>query len=141
GSFVSQSSEWDSTGQVLWAMERHLAMHPDAELAALSRPAVELGARWIARMLRRSGGLMPPGISSEHFGPPDRYYWDNLWSLAGLRAAARLTADARVGRAASDLLSTLTQAWEADASRCGGALCAAPGRDLDLGAVGVLAAW
>ena len=28
---------------------------------------------------------MPPGISSEHFGPPDRYYWDDVWSLAGLR--------------------------------------------------------
>jgi hypothetical protein len=33
------------------------------------------------------------------------------------------------------------QAWEADASRCGGALPAAPGRNIDLGAVGVLAAW
>ncbi|MFL5734603.1 MAG: hypothetical protein ACJ78Q_15575 [Chloroflexia bacterium] len=149
GSFVSQSSEWDSTGQVLWAIERHLAMHPDAELEARWRPAVEMGARWIRRTLRRSGGLMPPGLSSEHFGPPDRYYWDDLWSLAGLRAGARLTGEGhsrgrgrgKYGRAASDLRARLARMWVDDGERCGGALPGAEGRGIDLSAVGVLAAW
>ena len=48
GSFVSQSSEWDSTGQALWVMAQHLALHPDAQLLAELRPAIEQGARWLA---------------------------------------------------------------------------------------------
>src|SRR5262249_7902521 len=39
GSFISQSSEWDGTGQALWAMAQHLALHPDTRLEAELRPS------------------------------------------------------------------------------------------------------
>jgi hypothetical protein len=141
GAFVSHYGEWDSTGQVLWAATRHFEMHPDAELQMELGPALARGAEWIIRALERGGGLMPPGISSEHLGPPDRYYWDALWSLAGLEAASTLLSPGYES-AARKLRSTLLRAWKRDARRLGRqALPAAPGRGIDLGMVGTLAAW
>ena len=139
GVFISHHGESDSTGQALWAMSRHLRLYPNAALQREWKPAMERGARWIARALLRSEDLlMPPGISSEHLGPPDRYYWDNLWSLAGLEGVqAEETA-----KSATTLRRTLTTAWEADkANLQRQALPAAPGRKIDLGMVGTLAAW
>jgi hypothetical protein len=144
GVFVSQQGEWDSTGQALWAIARHLSLHPDDELRAELMPSVDRGVRWIMRTLSRSpDGLMPPGISSEHLGPPDRYYWDNLWSLAGLEAARELIGPNRaLEEAAARLRHTLTALWQADAQRIGRpCIPAAPGRGVDIGAVGSLAAW
>ena len=143
GAFVSHRGEWDSTGQALWAMGQHLLLHPDPALDAQLRPAIEKGSAWIAHMLARSpDGLMPPGISSEHLGPPDRYYWDNLWSLAGLKAAERLLGRGVASRTAHKLRRTLSRAWQEDAATLGRqAIPAAPGRGIDLGMIGSLAAW
>ena len=141
GSFTSQSSEWDGTGQVLWALRQHLEMHPDPALLAEAAPAIERGARFLMQMLHRWGGLMPPGISSEHFGPPDRYYWDDFWSLAGLRAARHLLNLNWAFVAAADLHANLSARLAKDAALCGGALPGARGRCLDLSAVGSLVAW
>ncbi len=146
GVFVSQQGEWDSTGQVLWVIARHLTLHPDEGLEAELLPAVDRGARWIVRTLSRSPhGLMPPGISSEHLGPPDRYYWDNLWSLAGLEAACELIGPASnrpFEEAATSLRHTLEALWQADIERTGRRyIPAAPGRGADLGMVGSLVAW
>jgi len=35
-------------------------------------------------------GLMPAGVSAEHLGPFDYYYWDDFWSLRGLLDGAEL---------------------------------------------------
>ncbi len=144
GAFVSHMSEWDSTGQALWSIAQHLALHPDADLLAEIGPAVEHGAKWIVSTLARgSGGLMPPGVSSEHFGPPDRYYWDSIWSLAGLQAAYRLLGgDTTYKRAALKLRRALASAWATDMASMGRqALVAAPGRGIDLGMIGTLVSW
>ena len=149
GAFVSHSGEWDSTGQALWAISRHLSLHPDGTLLAEVRPAITRAARWIAHTLAKApSGLMPPGISSEHFGPPDRYYWDNLWSLAGLEAVealigeGRRTKDERRTEAIVALRRSLSEAWEKDAASLGvEAIPAAPGKNIDLGTVGSLVAW
>lgn len=141
GTFVSQSSEWDGTGQVLWTVAQHLDMHPDPTLLEEMRGALVRAAHALATQLRHSGGLMPPGIASEHFGPPDRYYWDDFWSLAGLRAAAHLFGANWIRDAADDLQTTLEEQLARDAAVLGGALPAAPGRGIDLGAVGSLVAW
>jgi hypothetical protein len=144
GGFVSHLGEWDGTGQALWTMGQHLALHHDRDLRDELAPAVEHGARWIAtRLARTPGGLMPPGVSSEHFGPPDRYYWDDLWSLAGLRSAHRVLRGARTfDRAAVRLRNTLARAWATDmAALRRECLVAAPGRGIDLGMVGTLVAW
>ncbi len=149
GVFVSHSGEWDSTGQALWAIAQHLTLHPDDALLTEFTPTIERGAAWIAQTLAKSpDGLMPPGISSEHFGPPDRYYWDDLWSLAGLESAhaliggGRRTKGERRMRATDKLRHALKKAWDKDRSALGKqAVPAAPDRDIDLGTVGTLAAW
>lgn len=145
GAFVSHHGEWDSTGQVLWALGRHLDLHPDSALVEEYRPSIVRARRWIARTLLRSeGGLMPPGTSSEHLGPPDRYYWDSLWSLAGLLSADRMLGKRyEHGRGpANRLRRNILRAWRDDASLLGGhILPAAPGRKVDLGMVGTLVAW
>jgi hypothetical protein len=144
GAFVSHYGEWDGTGQALWAMSRHLMMHPDPALKEELRQAIEKGANWIARTLAKStDGLMPPGISSEHLGPPDRYYWDSMWSLAGLEAArAILGSGPGLDRATRRLRKSLHRSWQKDAvSLCMPAIPAAPGRRIDLGMAGSLVAW
>ena len=31
-------------------------------------------------------GLLPAGMSAEHLGLADHYFWDNFWSLAGIKS-------------------------------------------------------
>ena len=38
----------------------------------------------------RARGLLPAGVSAEHLGPFDYFYWDDFWGVAGLRAGAEL---------------------------------------------------
>ncbi len=143
GAFVSHQGEYDSTGQALWAIGRHLALHPDAALEEELLPAVRRARRRLARTLRLSeDGLMPPGISSEHLGPPDRYYWDSLWSLAGLEEAGKLLGKPARAPAVARLRHNILRAWRRDAALLGDHIApAAPGRKVDLGAVGTLVAW
>lgn len=145
GAFVSHNGEWDGTGQVLWAMERHLALHPDPDVLQEMLPAARRARRRIVRMLQASDdGLMPPGISSEHLGPPDRYYWDSLWSLAGLVAADKLLGSGpeSISEPVSRLNKSLTAAFKNDAAALGGyVIPAAPGRKVDVGTVGSLVGW
>ncbi|MBF6612837.1 MAG: hypothetical protein IVW55_06875 [Chloroflexi bacterium] len=143
GVFISHLGEWDSTGQALWAIAQHIKLYPGSPLLAQTHTAVENGARWIARRLAKSeDGLMPPGLSAEHLGPPDRYYWDNLWSLAGLEGAREVLGEKRFGRAAAKLRRSLALAWATDVAALGRtAVPAAPGRGIDLGMVGSLVAW
>ncbi len=143
GAFVSHQGEWDGTGQALWCMAQHLALYSDRVLAAELRPHVRRGGQWIIETLAGSpGGLMPPGVSSEHLGPPDSYYWDSIWSLAGLRSAEAITRNPAFGRAAARLRSRLASAWATDMAALGReALVGAPGRGIDMGMVGTLAAW
>lgn len=153
GFFHSQDGEWDSNGEALWIMDRYLSLCP-GEVPAAWRPAIEKGARWISRKrLRpksgnRNEGLMPAGFSAEHLGPNDYYYWDNFWSVAGLRAAARLLARAgahddadRFSTEADSYLHRIAETLAACRERLGRpAMPAAPHRRLDAGAVGSLAA-
>jgi hypothetical protein len=145
GAFVSHNGEWDGSGQAIWAIERHLALHPDPALRQELLPPVKRARRWIIRMLKASeDGLMPPGISSEHLGPPDRYYWDSLWSLAGLVSANKLLGrHPERGRGPVARLNTsLRKALEKDRQALGDHIVpAAPGRKIDLGMVGSLVGW
>lgn len=90
GFFRSQEGEWDSNGQAIWALTQYAKLSGDLEFLKRMLPSIESGARWIIRK-RRKGlhkKIMPAGWSAEHLGPADYYYWDNLWSLAGLRETA-----------------------------------------------------
>jgi len=94
GYFKSQEGEWDSNGQAMFTMVNAVIASGNMEQVALLWPSMRAGAQWIEHMLTKSrntktlhAGLMPAGFSAEHFGPNDHYYWDNFWSLQGLRDA------------------------------------------------------
>ncbi len=141
-----------AAGQALWTLDRVARLAPDPAAEAALWPAVEAGAARLAaarhgRRPPRARGLLPASAAGGLFGPPDYYYWDNLWALAGLEAASRIA-----GRLGHDAAAT---AWCTEAVRLAGALerslaraatdegalPAAPGRGADAGMAGTLAAW
>lgn len=92
GHFKSQNGEWDSTGQAIFSIITHIRRSGDSQLLKKHYPALLKGAKWINKT-RLTGiakniphyGLLPAGLSAEHFGPNDHYYWDNFWSLTGIQ--------------------------------------------------------
>lgn len=96
GYYLSQEGEWDSNGQALWSLEQHARLSGDLELLADQYWQMLNGAHWIdakRQVTKAAGrtsplyGLMPAGMSAEHLGPNDYYFWDDYWGLAGLRSA------------------------------------------------------
>jgi hypothetical protein len=153
GYFRSQEGEWDSNGQVLWIVERYFTLTGERVTDTMLR-AMRKSIAWIDHKRTRPAadplhaGLLPPGFSAEHLGPNDYYYWDDFWSEAGLRAAARLHArlghhlEAHDAQAKAD---DLRQAIDRSISRIPGwrslgGIPASPYRRIDAGAVGSLVA-
>ncbi len=153
GFFKSQRGEWDSNGEAMWTLVNHVRMGGNPDTLDRCYASLMLGARWIDKMRSSTRGstsphygLMPAGFSAEHFGPNDHYYWDNLWSIAGLEAA-RWAAERRgIARDADwltgvisdyrgDLDGSMDWAWK----KCGRkALPCSPYRSLDSAAIGNL---
>ena len=155
GYFVSQEGEWDSNGLVIWAMFEHFKLTMDKEFLLEVYPAMARGSEWIERKRRQTRrepnshfGLLPAGISAEHLGPTDHYYWDNFWSLAGVREtamAARIlgneAAAERFSRHAKNYWQAIEQSLEFSERHLGLAcLPASPDRRMDSGAIGSLCA-
>ena len=155
GFFRSHDAEWDSNGQAMWTMVRHFLMTRDAAFLRDVYPSILKGAEWLDSMLQKDleptdprHGLLPAGVSAEHFGANDVYYWDDLWAVAGLRAGASAAlelchqADARFMRGlADDLWACLEESWSRVERRLGRKVIpCAPGRDVDAGAIGSVAA-
>jgi hypothetical protein len=155
GFFLSQPREWDANGCALWALVEHWRMTRDRDLLDAVLPSVAKGAHWIdrKRMTKRRRapeiyGLMPAGISAEHLGPFDYFYWDDFWSVAGLRAASELLAAGGQAEAAQEAHRAADSLW-ADvkaslgivASRLGTSVIpAGPNRRVDAGIIGSLVA-
>lgn len=153
GFFKSQRGEWDSNGEAMWTMVNHVRRGGDPDLLERFFPSLMKGARWIERMRQSTSlapaphfGLLPAGFSAEHFGPNDHYYWDNLWSIAGIEAA-RWASD-RLGRAREsawlsdlacdyrgDVAASMDWAWKKNGRL---ALPCSPYRTLDSAAIGNL---
>ncbi|MFC1517940.1 hypothetical protein ACFL5G_05255 [Candidatus Margulisiibacteriota bacterium] len=92
GNFFSQAGEWDSSGEAIWTLVEHYKLTKDRAFLRKMYPSIRNAAHWIIRKRWKNKkkdpgykGLMPPGLSAEHFGLSDYYYWDDFWSLAGLR--------------------------------------------------------
>ncbi len=155
GYFKSQDGEWDSNGQVLWAMGRYCRLFgvpPKREWMV----AIRKGIHWIRRKRlgvvhdKPTSGLLPAGFSAEHLGPNDYYYWDDFWTVSGLRMAEemlRSTDDdldvvvARdAAREAESLMRAIEESLAMVAARTGSpAMPASPYRRMDSGAVGSIA--
>ena len=151
GFFRSQEGEWDSNGEVLWILERFRDLTGSLP-SGQWEPLIQKAASWIVhkRLSDNSNalhaGLLPAGFSAEHLGPNDYYYWDNFWSLAGLRAADRLL-DGGFDRkrlqfreTADRLEAAISNSLEQCRTRLQRpGMPASPYRRLDAGAIGSLA--
>jgi hypothetical protein len=152
GYFHSQEGEWDSNGQALWIMHRYCAVTGQSPAHDWWQ-AIRRGARWITgKRLADDGhsphaGLLPAGFSAEHLGPNDYYYWDDFWSVAGLRAAATLggimnddAAQQEFSQVAESFGQAVDRSLDRDAGRLGRRVIpASPYRRMDAGAIGSLA--
>lgn len=152
GYFSSQEGEWDSNGQVLWVLKRYVEL-TDKKLDEKWKKIVFKAAEWIVkkRMPEKincsHAGLMPAGFSAEHLGPNDYYYWDDFWSIAGLKAADYLmrnfgdyTSADKFKDKADSLMQSVEKSLEIASKRIENkAMPASVYRRLDSGAIGSLA--
>jgi hypothetical protein len=157
GFFFSQRKEWDANGAALHALAQHWRMSRDAALVESMVGPIAKGVHWIdrkrhARKAKRNDpalrGLFPAGVSAEHLGPFDYFYWDDFWGVAGLRAGAELLravdqqdAAADAERFAASMWGDVERSLELTARRLGTiAIPAGPRRRIDAGAIGSLVA-
>lgn len=155
GMFRSQQGEWDSTGQVLWSVWQHAVLTHDTRIPERHFTSLQAGVRWIDKKRMRgeghplTDGLLPRGLSAEHLGLADVYYWDMFWSLAGVEAFERIC----------DLLGRRDEAYDAHRLAHGmrrdlersietargyvgtDAIPAGPLRGIDAGIIGTTVAW
>jgi hypothetical protein len=156
GFFFSQRQEWDANGAALWSLANHWRLTRDREVLEPMVGSIAKGVHWIdrkRRSKRRRGdenlkGLLPAGISAEHLGPFDYFYWDDFWAVAGLRAGAELLTGLDQPDAAADAERFAAAMW-ADVERSldltakllgTAAMPAGPRRLLDAGSIGSLVA-
>ncbi|MBI3396725.1 MAG: hypothetical protein HY042_12885, partial [Spirochaetia bacterium] len=144
GFFRSHDGEWDSNGQAMWSLVSYAQLSGDKAFLAAVYPSIRRGAEWILRKKKEGPGgrFLPPGFSAEHLGPADHYYWDNLWSVAGLDVAA-YAAHAMGLWTDEQRYSSESAAYKADILDIShkdrelfGVITAAPGRPVDAGIIG-----
>ena len=155
GYFRSHSGEWDSNGQAMYTLVHHYRITGDPSFLKEIYPALMKGARWIDNNRQTDlpssdprRGLLPPGISAEHFGMGDVYYWDDFWAIGGLRAVAAAARDLGLNADASycdliadEMFTALEASWAATEKRLGRKVMPiAPERDVDSGSIGVVSA-
>lgn len=153
GYFLSQEGEWDSNGEALWIMRQYCAMTGNVPPKEW-KESIQKAGNWICKK-RLSvdskfdhAGLLPAGFSAEHLGPNDFYYWDDFWAVAGLKAAALMSAaykddDAAITfeRESTAFLGSINQSLKKVGVRLKRlAMPASPYRRLDTGAIGSLVA-
>ncbi len=155
GYFRSHSGEWDSNGQAMYTLVHHWKITRDDSFIKGAYPSLMRGARWIDSRLMTGlpegdprRGLLPPGISAEHFGMGDTYYWDDLWAIGGLLAVRDVALElgfhgdaGYLERLAARIRDSLESSWASVERRLGRRVIPiAPGRDMDSGSVGVVCA-
>ena len=154
GFYFSQRQEWDANGAAIFSMAEHFRLTGD--LSVVDTVSLIEGLRWIERTRQKRRrrnepvlqGLMPPGISAEHLGPFDYFYWDDFWSMKGLvdgafllRALGEDEAAAQTDLAIGDFRRDLESSFTLVRERLGSdVLPAGPRRRIDAAIIGGLVA-
>ncbi|GBR75634.1 glycosyl hydrolases family 15 [Candidatus Termititenax persephonae] len=154
GLFHSQQGEWDSNGQAIWTLMEHYRLTGDKDFLKENYDIIKRGAQWIIGKAQTNLNLhpgyrniMPPGLSAEHFGLNDYYYWDDFWSLAGLQSAVQACEELqKKGSSLSRGLAKLQNAVNtsllyAEAHLGQPIMPISPSRRMDSAAVGCLSAY
>ncbi len=155
GMFRSQQGEWDSTGQAMWSIWQHAMLTHDKSILEQLFVPLKKGVGWIDGIREKRqddpliAGLLPRGLSAEHLGLADVYYWDTFWSLAGLEAFVRTCQivgrpdeEVRTRMLASILRADLERSIAAAMTSQGIAVIPpGPTRKADAGMIGSIAAW
>lgn len=156
GYFQSQKGEWDSNGQVIWMVTQHALLANDIEILSSYFEILYKAVNWIDKKRisdKKSSneyffGLLPKGLSAEHLGLADYYYWDNFWSLAGIKSfiliceilkekSAKVFAEKLYSDYANTLLKLLTVK---NNSVNLNVFASAPNKFLDSGMIGTISA-
>lgn len=149
GYFHSQEGEWDSNGEALWAFTKYCQVTGETPSDEWIK-SMEKGGKWISKkrtsnsLDKLHAGLLPSGFSAEHFGNIDHYYWDNYWSVAGLREAAKILEEyghqdsaEEFRRETKDFSETIQKTLEkSEHIRKHDGIPASPYRRMDAGAIG-----
>lgn len=141
GLFISRPGQYDGFGQALWAYGDHLRRTGDVAFARSVMPAVTNAMNWLQKARAQDKlGLLPPSDPHDNEQVAGHLVGDNLWGVAGARAAAGIaraagqpqTADEWAAEAAA-YQATLDAQLRQATSRTGGwippALDAGGGQD------------
>lgn len=156
GYFRSQKGEWDSNGQVLWLIAQHALLSNDLSIIREKYSLLYKAIKWIDknRLIGKKDisenyfGLLPKGLSAEHLGLADNYYWDNFWAIAGVKSfilICDLLGESNKKKFAEKLLNeyekTLNESiYSSIKSNQYSVLPSAPSKTLDSGMIGSLIA-
>jgi hypothetical protein len=156
GYFQSQKGEWDSNGQVIWMIMHHALLSNNIKILRNYFDILYKAIKWMDQKRISDKkyskeyfyGLLPKGLSAEHLGLADYYYWDNFWSLAGIKSfiliceilkekSAKVFAEKLYRDYAKTLEKLLSVRINSDVPNV---FASAPNKALDSGMVGTISA-
>lgn len=90
--------EFDSYGEAVWFMVQHYRFSKNKEWLQKVYPLIKKGTEFIKNIRSQTKvleggkkplhyGLLPKSWSAEHTGPPDYIYYDDFWTICGLKSA------------------------------------------------------
>ena len=142
----------DSNGQAVWSLCQHALLSNDLNLVKEKFNSLLKGIKWIDNARLKSDeyknevyyGLLPEGMSAEHLGLSDYYYWDNFWAIAAIEIfiefCEMLDKEKELAYSQSllidyksDLENSIKNVQQNSSTKC---IPASPTRDLDYGMIG-----
>jgi hypothetical protein len=91
GLFISRPGQYDGFGQALWGFGDHVRRTGDADFARMVLPAVGRAMAWLEKARAEDGlGLLPASDPHDNERVAGHLVGDNLWGVAGARAAATI---------------------------------------------------
>jgi hypothetical protein len=91
GLFISRPNQYDGFGQALWAYGDHVRRTGDVAFAKKVLPAVGRAMGWLESARAHDAlGLLPPSDPRDNELVAGHLVGDNLWGVAGARAAATI---------------------------------------------------